>query len=433
MILKQLQWGPTLLGVTLLAGCLTGKAAEVPKAPAYTPPSTSLVKTLDALSGASISRINSASLAYVNGTRLNALSVDNPDQPLNTAELPVNAQFVTSNKGTLAIVTPIGDAAGSRKIHIYNQSLGQPIKTFDFEGTAFTHDGFASVALTDEYLAIGSVEGTTIYIYVYDIQGNKPVGKTNVSADGAPADGTIAIAAKGNYLVAGLGPVGTGVYQINPETLGITKSGTLDGVSTHWIKYNDRYVIESKNTGVVKVWKWGAGAAAPTAGGSISVPNPATGVSGTVRALQFDPENPDTAYFASWTGGGVYKVNLANASQGDAARTLLFSYPAHTGPAVTYLSAWMIEKESNKGDTYFVLTGGHSPNEPDRADPGITLIFKNPPSDGSAAVPFIVQDNQPSRVRTLRTLKDSHGNIYFAAKDSGGTASGKLTLRSINY
>jgi hypothetical protein len=93
----------------------------------------------------------------------------------------------------------------------------------------------------------------------------------------------------------------------------------------------------------------------------------------------------------------------------------------------------MIERENNKGDTYFILTGGHSPNEPDRADPGITLVFKNPPSDGSAAVPFIVQDNQPSRVRTLRTLKDSHGNIYFAAKDSGGVASGKLTLRSINY
>ncbi|MDR2150936.1 MAG: hypothetical protein LBO67_09070 [Spirochaetaceae bacterium] len=65
----------------------------------------------------------------------------------------------------------------------------------------------------------------------------------------------------GNYILAGGGGEsggagGTAVFEINPTDLAINKVVNSDGLTTHWMKDNGTYVIESKRVGaVVKIWK----------------------------------------------------------------------------------------------------------------------------------------------------------------------------------
>ncbi|MDR0387482.1 MAG: hypothetical protein LBH57_05555 [Treponema sp.] len=368
---------------------------------------------VDGLSGATIAKPNSNTVAYIDnegGFKLKTVDVNNaPLAARNSTNLALNAQVLSSNGTTTAILTALdGD---TRKIELYdsNFTLTRTIATNFSAANVPLHHAEAAFSLSGAYVLTGydnEAQGKT-YISVYDALGTKNPTHTETNAD---IGELVSLALNGNFLIAG-GDAGTGVYEINPLTLAITKVGNSDGEGSHWMKDNGTYVIESKEAGAkVTIWKWN-GASKPTALGTISIPGTEGDLS-AVRALQFDPVDSKTAYMVSFTGGQVYKVDLSSAKA-----TLLFTYPGHAGAA---LFAWMIEKASHTDGEYFVITGGYGSQANPREARGLALVFKNPPLDGGTASPLEAMEYQ-GLVRMLRTLRGSGGSVYFAAKDRGAS------------
>jgi hypothetical protein len=295
---------------------------------------------------------------------------------------------------------------------------------------ALLHHSEAAFTMTDKYIVTGYEDAAAdkTYILVYDLAGSKKHSATETTVIGK----LVTLAVKGDYILAG-GDKGTGVYKINSTDLSVSGSGASDGKPSHWMKNSGNYVLESKEAGAeVKIWKWGQGE--PAEQGSVTAPDPsaASGASPMpVRALQFDPANPDKAYMVSFTGGAVYELNLAAVPP---QKNEIWRYPKYvvTSGGATVPNeflAWMIEKAVYGGDTYFVLTGGyHTDLSQARAAPGISLIFKNP-SGTAVSLPVTAENGHAGLVRVLRVLTDSQGNIYYAAKDRNAT---KLRIAKIN-
>jgi hypothetical protein len=368
---------------------------------------------MDGLSGATIAKPNAGTVAYIDnegGFKLKTVNVNSaPPAARNSANLALNAQVLTSNGTTTAVLTVLG--GDIRKIELYdsNFTLTKTIPTNFSAANVPLHHAEAAFALSGSYVVTGydnEAQGKT-YISVYDAVGTKSPTHTETNAD---IGELVSLALNGNFLIAG-GDAGTGVYEINPATLAVAKVANSDGEGSHWMKDNGTYVIEPKEAGAkVAIWKWN-GASKPAALGTITIPG-AGGDLSAVRALQFDPADSKTAYMVSFTGGQVYKVDLSTASA-----TLLFTYPGHAGNA---LFAWMIEKVSQPNGEYYVITGGYGSQANPREARGLALVFKNPPLNGGTASPLDAMEYK-GLVRMLRTLRGSGDSVYFAAKDRGAS------------
>jgi hypothetical protein len=384
---------------------------------------------LDGLSGATIAKVTAGSFAYVDRVAgaytLKTVHVDRPRKPAAQTPLGDNAALVTSLEtpgGSLVAVLGAGTGGLPRTLRVYDQNLRPLGKDITFPGAPLNHPEGA-VALTEKYLVSGFAEGDTTCIGVFDIRGNRPPSRTDTSA---LIGRLVTLAAWGDYVIAG-GSGGTAVYRIESAGMELIPVSASDGKRSHWMKNNGLYVMESKEEGAeVKIWRWGNGV--PEAPGSVTVPDTAAGMSAAaVKALQFDDEDPHTAYMVSATGGLVYQVDLAGAAVGEAAKTLLFSYPKHDAGSATHeFFAWMIERVRHSDSSYFVITGGYGSMENPRGAAGVALVFEDP-VPGSVSPAATVYYG--GRVRSLRSLEDSAGNRYFAAKDSPAN---KLGVYRIN-
>jgi hypothetical protein len=426
-----------LCGVLAFTGCLEPEVKEEPVSPAPSGVAASGIapsgvavsggggapaplekpekaySDIDGLSGATIAKPNAGTVAYIDnegGFKLKTVNVNKaPLSAGNSVNLALNAQVLASNGTITAILTALeGD---TRKIELYdsNFTLTRTIPTSFSAANVPLHHAEAAFTLNGSYVVTGfdnEAQGKT-YISVYDAGGTKNPTHTETNAD---IGELISLALNGNFLLAG-GDAGTAVYEINPATLAIAKLTDSDGEGSHWMKDNGVYVIESKEGGAkVTIWKWN-GASKPAALGAIALPGPGGDLS-AVRALQFDPADSKTAYMVSFIGGQVYKVDLSSPRA-----SLLFTYPGHAGSA---LFAWMIEKASQAGDEYYVITGGYGSQANPREARGLALVFKNPPLNGGTASPLDAIEYK-GLVRMLRTLRSSTGSLYFAAKDRGAT------------
>ncbi|MDR1909539.1 MAG: hypothetical protein LBQ35_06455 [Spirochaetaceae bacterium] len=467
-----------LCGVLLLSACGEEEAADtsISRSEAAFP-------VVDALSSASILRVDSHTVAYVGervGTnyKLNLVDLDNPGEKLSR-EIGGNVAVITAGGGRIALIQAVE--------HGYETFAGQYTRVYDAGNLALVktiplappeaegrvveplHHRDPSLAISDRYVAVATEDdgffssgGAQQYLNIYEIggSGSSPTlpiyGGASGGARGSSAIGALmGVAINGDYLLVG-GSTGTAVYKID-SGLELTQVAASDGVGNHWFKDNGVYVLESKsNTGTVKVWKWNGGEA-PTALGTIDVNE--TG-SGSVQALAFDADDPAKAYFyAKVTGGNVYSVNLAAASL---TKTLEFSFPnavitisgrggsaSYEVPLITGL--WTIEKQSTGGHDYYVFSGSYSytPAGGAAVTNGAVFIITDPPrganiaNQGDATTP--VADSRVTvegftapwgtAVRTLKTFKSSSGDIYFAAKNytaSGAASNYKLVLKQIN-
>lgn len=370
--------------------------------------------------------MNGNTVAYVdneNGYTLKTVTV-NPSSSSTqitsekSVDLDRNAQLIAVNGTNIAVLSVLDN--NNREIYLYNGSFSQTKEiSTDFSDTNVPlHHAEAAFAFTNDYIVTGyDIEkgdnaGTYISIYDATVAGTKKATHTKTNET---IGELVALAVNGNYILAGGGGEaagatgGTAVFQIKADDLSLSKVGDSDNKPTHWMKDNGTYVIESKEAGAeVKIWKWNTNGA-PTAVGTIVAAG--LNASGTpdltaIRALQFDPADPNTAYVVSFNGGKVYKVDLATATL-----THLFTYSKHFDYP---FMAWMVERITNGSGTYFVITGGYGSG---RTAPGVALVFKNPPADGSLGAPLsgVTYDGL---VRMLRTVRDSKDNLYFAAKDN---------------
>jgi hypothetical protein len=401
---------------------------------------------------AKLDGLSSATLA-TSGTSKAIFAADNGDgyklyELEASTGVSVNANTISAIGANIALVSAVGTKVAiltrgtPPKVQIYDSSnLSTPSTlnadfpvsstvgstTYNF---ATLHHGEAAFALSDDYLFVGSDNETVgTYIEVYDLSGTDHGRIATSTAVGVGE--LVSIAAKKisgeTYLILGGGGEaggagGTGVYKLVNGGSGdysLEQKVAPDGKSSHWIKYNADYAIESKvNDAEVKVWEWTSGGA--TAKGSVKVPNGTVDAT-TIRALQFDSADTSIAYVASFNGGYVYKVDLSAVSGGDAAKQPIFRYPKHNG---LNFMAWMIEKVTVASDDYYVLTGGYDTGG-GRANPGVALVFKNPYSQDEAP---ISANYFSGLVRMLRIIENG-GDYFYVAKDSSAS---KLSVNSIN-
>ncbi|MDR2797857.1 MAG: hypothetical protein LBB80_05895 [Treponema sp.] len=486
---------PLVCGAFLLAGCVTNdneRAAidlDLTKTEAFFP-------VVDALSSASILRVNPHTMAYVGertGTsyKLNKVDLDDPDEK-TSQDIGGNVAVITAGGGKIGIIQAVEGGyetfAGSYT-KIYDAVSLKLLKTFPLAPPSAgnrkvepLHHRDPSLTITDKYAVVLTEDdgffgssGAQQYISVYDIAGDKKASHTNAfsgEANGARGDSNPALSVgtlmgavvNGDYLILG-GSMGTAVFKIDAsgDTLAITKVADQDGTGNHWFKGNGSYVLESKsNTGKVKVWKWN-GADAPIAVGEVDVNG---NTNGNVQALCFDPDNPATAYFycklAAGTGNGgkVYSVDLS--AQG-LPKTELFSFshwvigvtsrgnptPAYYDCPLTGL--WTIEKQKAGNDDYFVFSGSYSYNN-NATTVGAVFTIKNPKKEDNFGGTYTSDSNATldttgkvtvetftapwnTAVRTLKTFKSTSGDVYFAAKNytaSGAASQYKLVLEKMN-
>jgi hypothetical protein len=480
-----------LCGLFLFSTCQTDDGADYDpnylKTEAFFP-------VVDALSSASILRVDPRTMAYVGertGTNyyLNRIDLDKPGEKISR-----------NIGGNVAVITASGDGGKIALIqaveHGYEAFVGAYTKIYDGGSLALLqtiplappdaegriveplHHRDPSLSLTDNYAVVlteddGFFSGGAAqqYLSVYDIAGLKEAFHARAYAGnpGGPNGGSnpdIGVGAlmgavvNGDYIILG-GSAGTAVFKIDADgdSIAVSKAaGSADAVGNHWFKDNGEYVLESKsNTGTVKVWKWN-GDDAPTAVGTVDVNG---NNSGSVQALCFDPDNSAAAYFYQKAGpgtGNVYSVDLSDPAL---AKTTLFSFPnvviqvLGRGTSDYYqcglTGLWTIEKQSDGADTYFAFSGSYSytPNGGSPVTVGGVLTVKNPPAGGvvggiytSSSVAELDSRVTEERfaapygtaVRTLKTFKNSGGDIYFAAKNytANGVSYYKLVLEQIN-
>jgi WD40 repeat protein len=478
----------------ILAGCENGTNGN--ETDAYNPnysETEAFFPVVDALSSASILRVDSKTMVYVGertGTNywLNRVDVDNPDQKISR-NIGGNVAVITAGGGKIGIIQAVEhgyEAFAGSYTKIYDAQSLALLKTISLAPPAADgriveplHHRDPSLAITDKYAVVLTEDdgffasgGAQQYVSVYDIAGSKGASHTNAFSGNAgeprgDAKGDLGVgtlmgaAVNGDYIILG-GSAGTAVFKIDAggDSLSISKvEGSADTVGNHWFKDNGAYVLESKsNTGTVKVWKWN-GASVPTAVGTVDVNGNNTG---SVQALCFDPDNPARAYFYQKVAdaGNVYSVDLSNA---ELPKTLLFKFPkvviqvSGRGGSAYYECVltnglWTIEVQKDSTDTYYVFSGSYSytPAGGSATTVGSVLTVKNPANgttiggtytDSSTATldPKVAEERfsapYGTAVRTLKTFKSSSGDIYFAAKNytaSGAASNYKLVLEQVN-
>jgi hypothetical protein len=332
------------------------------------------------------------------------------------------------------------------------------------------HHRDPSLAISDKYAVVATEDDGFFpaeneaqqYVSVYDLEGSKGASHTKAFAGdvgGARGDSVfgvgslMGVAVNGDFILVG-GNTGTAVYKIDSsgDSLAITRVVQPDGVGNHWFKDNGSYVLESKsNTGTVKVWKWNGSAAPTVVSESVDINGITKDGRGSIQALCFDPDKADLAYVyckaardgaagrggpvgPSPNAGDVYSLNLNSG-----VLTKLFNFETFNGKALTGL--WTIEKQSSGSDTYYVFSGSYNADAGDVI--GSVLVVKNPDSGETITDSSKVTEEQftapyNTAIRTLKTFKNSSGDVYFAAKNytSGGTtwdsSSYKLVLKKLN-
>jgi WD40 repeat protein len=473
-----------LCGILILAGCPADNVTNVTNAeqddPNYSE-TEAFFPVVDALSSASILRVNSKTMVYVGertGTNywLNKVDVDDPGKKISR-NIGGNAAVITAGGGKIGLIQAVEhgyEAFAGSYTKIYDAQSLVLLKTLPLAPPAAEgriveplHHRDPSLAITDTYAVVLTEDdgffasgGAQQYVSVYDIAGSKGASHTNAfSGDaGGPRGaantdlgvGTLMGAVvNGDYIILG-GNAGTAVFKINAGGANLAISKVTEGYSTdttanHWFKDNGAYVLESKsNTGTVKVWKWN-GDTAPTAVGTVDVNGSSTG---SVQALCFDPEDEAKAYFYSKAGANNGKVLTADLSNPTAVTELftfshwVISVTPRGQPTTWYdcplTSLWTIEKQKTGNDDYFVFSGSYSytPADSSAVTVGAVFTVKNPESNDSFGGTFDGTTNSNSvadatgkvsvetfsapygtAVRTLKTFKSGSGDIYFAAKN----------------
>ena len=487
-------WGffPVLFCV-LIFGAYPQGGREGRADPGYSE-SEAFFPVVDALSSASILRTGDHTMVYVGertGTsyRLNRVDLDEPDKKISR-ELGSNAAVIKAGGGRIGVIQAVEhgyEAFAGSYIKIYDAASLGLLRTFPLAPPAAAgrrveplHHRDPSLALGDNYAVVLTEDdgfftggGPQQYVSVYDIAGDKGASHTPAfsGAGGGPrgaANPALGIGVlmgalvNGDYLLLGWSS-GTAVFRIDAggAELAITRLTDSDGQGNHWFKDNGAYVLESKSgSGTVKVWKWGG---VPRALGTVDING---NNSGNVQALCFDPDSPALAYFyckaaasaagsvpASPNSGNVYSVDL----EAETLRPVLrFKFPslvirvgsAYYNPVLTGL--WTIEKQTPATDEFFVFSGAYS-YTPEGGGPvtvGAVLTVKNP-AEGetiggvyrgadSTLDPKLREErfNAPynTAVRTLKTFKNSKGNLYLAAKNytaRGAPSEYRLILEEI--
>jgi WD40 repeat protein len=395
---------PLVCGVFLLVGCPTDRSDNEGKTDDLgLSKSEAFFPVVDALSSASILRVNSHTMAYVGervGTsyKLNKVDLDNLTEK-TSRDIGGNVAVITAGGGKIGIIQAVEggyEAFVGSYTKIYDAGSLDLLKTWPLAPPAAEgriveplHHRDPSLAITDKYAVVLTEDdgffasgGAQQYVSVYDIAGDKKAfhtnafsgdaGKTRGDSNPALGVGTLMGAVvNGNYIILG-GSVGTAVFKINPDTLAITKvENAADTTGNHWFKDNGSYVLESKsNTGKVKVWKWN-GTNTPAALGEVDVNG---NNSGNVQALCFDPDDQKLAYFYAKAGnnkGDVYQVDLSTSGL---TKTTLFKFPqaviqvSGRGSSAYYQcdlgSLWTIEKQKSGNDDYFAFSGSYSYTPP---------------------------------------------------------------------
>jgi hypothetical protein len=475
---------PLICGALLFFACASDGSGGGETADPAVSTTEAAFPVVDALSSASILRVDSHTVAYVGertGTnyKLNKVDLDEPTVK-TSRDIGGNVAVITAGGGNIALIQAIEhgyEAFAGQYTKVYDAGSLDLLKTVplappDADGRVVEplHHRDPSLALSDKYVAVATEDdgffssgGAQQYISVYEIAGSKSSHKRVYSGTSGGARGTsdigalMGVAINGDYLLVG-GGSGTEVYKIDSGTLALTKVTDSDGAGNHWFKDNGVYVLESKsNAGTVKVWKWN-GDAAPTALGTIDVNGTN---SGSVQALAFDADNPAKAYFyAKVAGGNVYSVDLTDPSL---TKTQEFSFPnavitvsgrggsaSYEVPLITGL--WTIEKQTSGGHSYYVFSGSYSytPAAGAAVSNGGVFIITDPPrgatiantaaaGDPPAANPYVTVEDFTApwntAVRTLKTFKSNTGDLYFAAKNytaNGAASNYKLVLKPIN-
>jgi hypothetical protein len=413
---------------------------------------------LDALSSASILRIDRGKFGYVDKTETGySIKIVDPATPTQTVReknVPDNANialWTTGHGGKIIAVTADETAYetfSARQVVVFDQDL-RVLKKIPFgapSGTAEPlHHRDPGLAVTDAYAIAAweedSDDWTSTNISVYSLSGGKSghflVRKVNGQEEidsGLGIGSLTAIAADGKFLIAG-GTAGTKVYEINAsaETIALEEvSGSEKTPGSHWMQNNQTYVIESTaGDGKIRIWRWN-GANPPTETGNVSFGTSAgPGKSVNIQAVSFDNENPDRAYVFdrgfiprgpaggapdTACAGEVYQVNL-NTSQAEKR----FKLPGYEGgEAITGI--WTIQVERTGADVYVVLGGtiaGVSDDSEKPARHGV-LVLKNPPEDGGDAEGSQVSAallDFPTVVRTMKTFKTAAGDVFYTAKN----------------
>jgi WD40 repeat protein len=450
---------------------------------------------VDALSSASILRVNAHTMAYIgertgSSYKLNRVDLDNPAKKVSR-DIGGNVAVISAGGGKIGIIQAVEhgyEAFAGSYTKIYDAHNLSLIKTIPLAPPAAggrivepLHHRDPSLAVSDKY-AVAATEddgffssgGAQQYVSVYDIAGDKGASHTPAfagnaggargGANSALGVGTImGVAVNGDFLLVG-GSTGTAVFKIDSSggSLALSRTAASDGAGNHWFKDNGSYVLESKsNTGTVKVWKWN-GSAAPTAVGTVDVNG---NNSGSIQALCFDPDDPAKAYFycklaaGTGNGGNVYSVNLGDPSL---PKTLLFNFShlviqiSGRGGSAYYdcplTGLWTIEKQKSGQHDYFVFSGSYSytPAGGSAATVGGVITVIDPPigstiggayTDSANAVldERIIAEQFTSpwntAIRTLKTFKNSSGEVYFAAKNytaNGAASNYKLVLKKLN-
>jgi hypothetical protein len=406
---------------------------------------------VDALSSASLLKASLSRFGYVDeergGYHMKIVDVNKPAALAVSAPVPGGhnvAMWTANNEGKIAVVT--ADQYGrsafkGRNIIIYNADLqrenefpfGNP--TGDYAQPLDHRE--AGLAFTDKYVVIGwnDNDGTTkgeMYITVYVLADGRS-GRIQVS-NNLGIGNLSAIAVNGDYIIAG-GSTATTVCKINSGsavTIEPVAGTTIPAGSggCHWIKSNERYVLESvQGKGTVRVWKW-QGNNPPTLESTVSFGD----ISGSVQAMSFGVDDPGNAYiFGKAAGGSVgkaYKIDLASLSGGGSTALTMPIFTKTTFGAESMGQMWIIERAEKDGDVYYALAGGVGANE---NGPSGFLFLKNPTPDGGDYA-----DNSPvltynsfnwfwTLVRSARLLKNDNGDIFFVAKNHAAREAYEIT------
>jgi hypothetical protein len=408
----------SLSAFLFLSTCISAPDPSEKEHPEVKPAPFIRREVVDGLSAATLAKTAPGVLTYVKAEggsyALKTLEMDAPDGPAPSVEVGDNLTVISAGPGGLAALT--AGEGSPRKINLYPDAPG-PVKTFEYPGLPL-HHAEAAFALSGPYIIAGwEDEADKTYIGLYAVAGGPAPTHTPTEA---VLGELISLSIQDTFILAG-GTGGTAVYRINPADLSLTLVSPPDNQESHWMKNNGAYVLESKADGTVKVWKWNGPSRPPEAAGSI----PAIEAGTPIRALQFDPADSATAYMVSFTGGQVYRLDLAELRS-----RALFTYPKHLKDNTSYdFIAWMIEKAAGREGDYYVITGGYGDRANPRGASGVALVFKAPapaPEGGlfeAIGAPLSVE-YYTGLVRSLRVLRNSRGNHYYAAKDNRATKLG---------
>ncbi|MDR0628418.1 MAG: lactonase family protein [Treponema sp.] len=445
-----------------LLACTVGMAFASGKKEGDSPEPTGLIRRtsgpveywqdVDALSSASLLKASPSRFGYVDEEQgryyMKIVDVNNPGALALSAPVPDGhnvAMWTVNNEGKIAVVT--ADQYGrsefkGRSVVIFNANL-QKEAEFPFGNPTGAYAQPLShrepgLAFTDKYVVIGwnDNDGTVkgeMYITVYALADGKS-GSIQVT-NNLGIGNLSALAVHDDYIIVG-GSTATRVCKISTgSALNIEPAAgttTADGAGgCHWIKSNESYALESvQGKGTVRVWKW-QGDNTPTLESTVSFDGDS---SGSVQAMSFGVDDPDSAYiFGKVAGGSVgkaYKIDLASLSGGGTTTLTTPIFTKTTFGTESTGQMWIIERAEKNGDVYYALAGGVGANE---NGPSGFLFLKNPiAEDGDYA------DNSPvitynsfnwfwTLVRSARLLKNDSGDIFFVAKNHAAREAYEIT------